>query len=90
MIPARISVRTSVPCSESLNCFSNPVSYTHLDSLLEKEGMYISPGTSVNMIDRERLWNVTPVAKVGDLVSGGMVLATIQETPLLVLSLIHI
>ena len=55
-----------------------------LDSLLEKEGMYISPGTSVNMIDRERLWNVTPVAKVGDLVSGGMVLATIQETPLLV------
>ena len=55
-----------------------------LDSLLEKEGMYISPGTSVNMIDRERLWNVTPVAKVGDLVSGGMVLATILETPLLV------
>ena len=55
-----------------------------LDSLLEKEGMYISPGTSVNMIDRERLWDVTPVAKVGDLVSGGMVLATIQETPLLV------
>ena len=55
-----------------------------LDSLLEKEGMYISPGTSVNMIDRERLWDVTPVAKVGDLVSGGIVLATIQETPLLV------
>ena len=55
-----------------------------LDSLLEKEGMYISPGTSVNMIDRDRLWDVVPVAKVGDLVSGGMVLATIQETPLLV------
>ncbi|MDO5116155.1 MAG: V-type ATP synthase subunit A [Synergistaceae bacterium] len=55
-----------------------------LDSLLKAEGMYISPGTAVNMIDRERLWDVTPVAKVGDLVSGGMVLATIQETPLLV------
>lgn len=55
-----------------------------LDSLLKKEGMYISPGTSVNMIDRERLWDVTPVAKVGDMVSGGMVLATVQETPLLV------
>ncbi|MEG1823610.1 MAG: V-type ATP synthase subunit A [Cloacibacillus sp.] len=55
-----------------------------LDSLLEKEGMYITPGTSVNMIDKNRIWEVTPVAKVGELVSGGMVLATIQETPLLV------
>lgn len=55
-----------------------------LDSLLKSEGMYVSPGTSVNMINRERLWDITPVAKPGDLVSGGMVLATTQETPLLV------
>ncbi len=55
-----------------------------LDALLEKEGMYISPGTTVNMIDRNKTWDVTPAAKVGDMVSGGMVLATIQETPLLV------
>lgn len=55
-----------------------------LDSLLETEGMYISPGTTVNMINRDKLWDVTPVVKPGDLVSGGMVLATIQETPLLV------
>lgn len=55
-----------------------------LDALLEKEGMYISPGTAVNMIDRSKTWDVTPTAKVGDMVSGGMVLATIQETPLLV------
>ncbi|KEJ93509.1 V-type ATP synthase subunit A [Synergistes jonesii] len=55
-----------------------------LDSLLEREGMYISPGTSVNMINRERLWEITPVAKTGDLVTGGVVLAEAQETPLLV------
>ena len=55
-----------------------------LDALLEHEGMYISPGTTVNMINRDKIWDITPVAKVGDMVAGGMVLATIQETPLLV------
>ncbi|MCF0247994.1 MAG: V-type ATP synthase subunit A [Synergistes sp.] len=55
-----------------------------LSALFEKEGMYIKPGTSVNMIDREKVWDITPVAKVGDLVSGGTVLATVQETHLLV------
>ncbi|MEG1642187.1 MAG: V-type ATP synthase subunit A [Synergistaceae bacterium] len=54
-----------------------------LDALLEEEGMYISPGTSVNMINRKRVWNITSVVKKGELVSPGMVLATIQETPLL-------
>ncbi len=54
-----------------------------LDALLENEGMYITPGTSVSMLNREKTWNVTPVAKIGDLVTAGMVLATVQETPLL-------
>ena len=54
-----------------------------LDSLLESEGMYISPGTSVNMLNRDKTWEVTPVAKPGDLVTGGTVIATVQETPLL-------
>lgn len=54
-----------------------------LDSLLESEGMYISPGTSVNMLSRDKTWEVTPVAKVGDLITGGMTIATVQETPLL-------
>lgn len=54
-----------------------------LDALLEQEGMYISPGTTVNMINREKSWDVTPVVKVGELVSSGMVLATVQESPLL-------
>ena len=33
-----------------------------LDALLESEGMYISPGTSVNMLNRDKVWDVTPVA----------------------------
>jgi len=54
-----------------------------LDALLESEGMYISPGTSVNMLNRDKIWEVTPVAKPGELVTGGTVIATVQETPLL-------
>lgn len=54
-----------------------------LDLLLEKEGMFISPGTTVNMLNREKQWHVTPVVKAGDLITGGMVIATVQETPLL-------
>lgn len=55
-----------------------------LDALLASEGMYISPGTTVNMIDRKKVWDIIPVVNKGDLVSPGMVIATIQETPLLV------
>lgn len=55
-----------------------------LDALLESEGIYISPGTSVSMLSREKTWDVTPVAKKGDLVTAGTILATVQETPLLV------
>lgn len=54
-----------------------------LDSLLEQEGKYISPGTNVNMLNRNKIWDVTPVAKIGDLITGGTVLATVQETPIL-------
>ncbi|NLV82397.1 MAG: V-type ATP synthase subunit A [Synergistaceae bacterium] len=55
-----------------------------LDTLLETEGMYITPGTTVNMLDREKIWNITSVAKIGDLVTAGTVLATVQETENLV------
>ena len=33
-----------------------------LDSLPEREGMYISPGTTVNMISRDKVWDITPTA----------------------------
>ena len=54
-----------------------------LDALLSTEGMYIMPGTSVPMLNRDKQWDVTPVVKHGDIVTAGTVLATIQETPLL-------
>lgn len=54
-----------------------------LDQLLKKEGVYISPGASVHMLDRDKIWDVVPVAERGTVVSGGTVLATIQETPLI-------
>ena len=53
-----------------------------LSALLEKEGMFISPGTTVPMLDPNRSWEITPLAKIGDVVSPGSVLATVQETPL--------
>ncbi|MGI6442406.1 MAG: V-type ATP synthase subunit A [Synergistaceae bacterium] len=51
-----------------------------LDALLESEGMYIYPGTTVNMIDREKTWDINPTVQVGDLITSGTVLATVQET----------
>ena len=54
-----------------------------LGALLEKAGMYITPGVTVPMIDPDKVWEITPVVKTGDIVSPGSVLATIQETPLL-------
>ena len=54
-----------------------------LGALLEKAGMFITPGVTVPMIDPDKVWEITPVVKTGDVVSPGSVLATIQETPLL-------
>ena len=54
-----------------------------LAALLEKAGMYISPGVTVPMVDPDKVWEITPVVKIGDVVSPGSVLATVQETPLL-------
>ena len=54
-----------------------------LDKLLQLHGKYIMSGASVSMLDKEKLWDVTPAAKEGDTISGGSVLATVQETPLL-------
>ena len=54
-----------------------------LSALHEKAGMYITPGVTVPMIDPDKVWEITPVVKTGDVVSPGSVLATIQETPLL-------
>ncbi|MDR3332720.1 MAG: V-type ATP synthase subunit A [Synergistaceae bacterium] len=54
-----------------------------LSALLDKEGMYISPGLEVPMIDPDRVWEIKPVVAVGDMVSSGSLLASIQETQLM-------
>jgi V/A-type H+-transporting ATPase subunit A len=53
-----------------------------LGALLEKEGSMLSRGIQVPMIDPARAWDFRPTAKKGDLVTGGMILGTVQETPL--------
>jgi V/A-type H+-transporting ATPase subunit A len=44
---------------------------------------YIKRGIEAEPIDKERTWKFTPVAKVGDKVTGGDVLGEVQETTLI-------
>ena len=53
-----------------------------LGALLEREGPLLSRGIQVPMIDPERKMAFMPAAVKGDLVTAGMVLGTVQETPL--------
>ncbi|MDR3255039.1 MAG: V-type ATP synthase subunit A [Synergistaceae bacterium] len=53
-----------------------------LAALLDKEGMYISPGIEVPTIDPDKAWEIKPVAKAGDMASSGTLLGTVQETGL--------
>ena len=51
-----------------------------LNVIREQAGDRINRGISVNAIDHEKLWSFVPVASVGDEVSAGDVLGTVQET----------
>ena len=52
-----------------------------LEKIVEKVGPCITRGVEVPAIDHEKKWAFTPVAKVGDQVTGGDVLGTVPETP---------
>lgn len=52
-----------------------------LEKIYELAGDRISRGVEVPKLDREKKWQFVPVAKVGDQVSGGDVIGTVQETP---------
>jgi V/A-type H+-transporting ATPase subunit A len=54
-----------------------------LSTLLEKEGMYITPGIEAPMISPDKIWEVTPSAQIGEMASSGTLLGTVQETGLL-------
>ncbi len=51
-----------------------------LNKIRELAGDRITRGIMVDALDHEKLWNFVPVAQVGDTLSGGDVLGTVQET----------
>ena len=56
-----------------------------LDDIMKISGNNLKRGVEVPSLKRDRVWHFVPVAKVGDQVSAGDVLGTVEE-----LSLIHI
>ena len=53
-------------------------------SAIEREnGAFISRGSAVSPLDLNHEWDVTVTVKVGDVLTGGMIYATVPETPLI-------
>ena len=52
-----------------------------LEKIVEKVGACITRGVEVPAVDHEKKWDFPAVAKVGDKVSGGDILGTVPETP---------
>ena len=52
-----------------------------LEKIMEKVGPNITRGVEVPAVDHEKKWDFTAVAQVGDRVTGGDVLGTVPETP---------
>ena len=51
-----------------------------LDSIMKVCGNNLKRGIHVDSLDREKKWNFVPKAEIGEEVSGGDVLGTVQET----------
>lgn len=54
-----------------------------LKILEEKAGAFLDRGITADGLDQTKKWDFIPVAKVGDMVSEGDVLGTVQETSLI-------
>ncbi|MCL2001751.1 MAG: V-type ATP synthase subunit A, partial [Planctomycetes bacterium] len=54
-----------------------------LDKLMAGYGEFIVRGAEAAALDREKKWDFTPIAKEGDMVSGGDILGTVPETELI-------
>ncbi len=52
-----------------------------LTSIREQAGDRIARGIEVPSLDREKLWDFVPKVKPGDRVTGGHIIGTVQETP---------
>lgn len=55
-----------------------------LDKVRELAGDYITRGINIPGLDHERLWHFAPTAAAGDTVETGDLLATVQETEVIV------
>ena len=53
-----------------------------LEPLRALAGDFLSRGTEIKSLDREKKWNFTPTVKVGDKIAQGDVIGTVQETPI--------
>ena len=52
---------------------------------IEKEsGAFINRGSAVSALNTEREWDVTVTVNIGDTLSGGMIYATVPETPAII------
>lgn len=54
-----------------------------LDALVREFGEYIVRGTQRPALDRSKRWDFIPSLHVGETVSGGDILGTVQETPII-------
>ncbi|WP_028042065.1 V-type ATP synthase subunit A [Candidatus Stoquefichus massiliensis] len=54
-----------------------------LEEIAKESGSFIPTGSHVDPLDKNKLWDVTMVAKVGDQVKGGDIYATVPETDLI-------
>jgi len=54
-----------------------------LEKIAAKSGIYINRGIEVPSLDLEKKWAFTPTVKSGDTVQGGDVIGTVQETELI-------
>jgi len=53
-----------------------------LDKIMDLAGNFITRGIDVPGLDREKKWDFNPTVKVGDIVEGGDIIGTVQETSL--------
>ncbi len=55
-----------------------------LQSIIDLKGPFITRGVKVNALPRDKKWDFKPTVKEGDRVSGGDIIGTVEETPMLV------
>lgn len=54
-----------------------------LESIMQASGAFISRGVVAEALDRKKKWAFSPLVKVGDEVSGGDIIGSVQETELI-------